>query len=133
MRYAVIISVLLLSVSCTGRQANISAPDVEVDSAVSIEGEPVYNAAPSSVKNIEPVSNASRSSEIPEDRFNSSEEAYNEGYYNGDQEGYSDALNDFEYGYNYDNTPEYAGYAAYYAQGYEDGYEDGYQHGISRE
>lgn len=133
MRHIAAISILSVLVSCTGRQASISAPEVEADTAMVIEDEPIYKNTQPPVRNVEPTNNVQWEPEAPGDRFNSSEEAYNEGYYNGDQEGYSDALFNLEYGYNYDDTPEYAGYASYYEQGYEDGYEDGYQHGMSQE
>lgn len=65
-----------------------------------------------------------------EHRFTSAQEAYDEGYYNGQQEGYTDATHHLEFGYNYNDEPEYDGYLKHYIQGYEDGYEDGYNEGL---
>lgn len=62
--------------------------------------------------------------------FSSAQEAYDEGYYNGQQEGYTDATHHLDYGYSYNDDPEYAGYLKSYIQGYEDGYEDGYNEGL---
>ncbi len=62
--------------------------------------------------------------------FSSTEEAYNEGYLNGQQEGYTDATHHLDYGYNYNDEPEYSGFTRAYIRGYEDGYEDGYNEGL---
>lgn len=61
--------------------------------------------------------------------FKSAQEAYDEGYYNGHQEGYTDATHHLEYGYYYDDEPEYSGFLQAYIDGYEEGYNDGYNEG----
>lgn len=58
--------------------------------------------------------------------FVSEEEAYNEGYSVGWQTGYEDAIYHLEFGYDYNDEPEYSGFLDSYIQGYEDGYGDGY-------
>lgn len=62
--------------------------------------------------------------------FRSAKEAYDEGYYNGHEEGYSDATHHLDYGYYYDDEPEYSGFLQAYVDGYENGYDDGYNEGM---
>lgn len=62
--------------------------------------------------------------------FRSADEAYDEGYYNGHQEGYSDATHHLDYGYYYNDEPEYSGFLQAYVGGYENGYDDGYNEGM---
>lgn len=61
--------------------------------------------------------------------FTSADEAYDEGYYNGQQEGYTDATHHLDFGYSYNDEPEYSGFLKAYMDGYEDGYIDGYHEG----
>lgn len=61
--------------------------------------------------------------------FTSAQEAYDEGHCNGQQEGYTDATHHLDYGYNYNDEPEYSGFLKSYMEGYEDGYDDGWNEG----
>lgn len=77
-----------------------------------------------------PTETASEPVVIRNDKsFKSAQEAYDEGYYNGHQEGYTDATHHLEYGYYYDDEPEYSGFLQAYIDGYEEGYNDGYNEG----
>lgn len=131
MRYIIAILTLPVLCYCSGNVSEnktIESADspVIVDNVVTIPGDTVIvpdslATRPATVSNIAPL--------VSEEAFQSSEEAYDEGYYNGEQEGYSDAIHHLRYGYNYDDEPEYTGFRQYYAQGYEDGYIDGYNSG----
>lgn len=133
MKRILIIPVIAVLGSCTGRvtdKVEIGPPD-----NVAPIGEPdtLNSGTPVSVIAVPSDSGpaiqaASRSGG---ESFASSGEAYDEGYTNGEQDGYSDALYNLEYGYNYNDEPEYTGFIQYYEQGYEDGYIDGYNAGVA--
>lgn len=121
-----IIIVLLLFVSCSQHSSNKPIQndlcDTLVTDTVKSEVSDTTNTP------IETSPNATTASYNK--RFSSSEEAYNEGYYNGHQEGYSDALHHLSFGYYYNDEPEYSGFLELYVEGYANGYEDGFNEGL---
>lgn len=118
--YAIIFLGLLSA--CTGKQI-AETPTESADSVATI------------VESIDTALGSTKTAPKPpapsdDKSFTSAEEAWNEGYYNGQQEGYTDAIHHLEYGYNYDDEPEYSGFLQTYVRGYEAGYDDGYNEGL---
>lgn len=128
MKYLWIIPVIFSLSACSGDTSN-SRPTAEKQDSVSA---PIFVQTDSIVPAPEtPIKAVPKPIEALDDKsFNSSEEAYNEGYLNGQQEGYTDATHHLDYGYNYNDEPEYSGFVQAYIRGYEDGYEDGYNEGL---
>lgn len=120
-----LVLVTILLAGCTGKQ--VSQVSEETVDTVSV----TLDTIPTQIPSITPVeASQSVSKQSVEESFNSAKEAYDEGYYNGQQEGYTDAIHHLEFGYNYNDEPEYSGFLSAYVQGYEDGYTDGYNEGL---
>lgn len=105
--------------SCSESASTNQQPPQTADSVV-VPQDTMSNVAE------KPIETVSEPVVIRNDKsFKSAQEAYDEGYYNGHQEGYTDATHHLEYGYYYDDEPEYSGFLQTYIDGYEEGYNDG--------
>lgn len=124
MKLSWLISAVLVLSACSKSTPTNQQTDHSTDSAV-IHLDTVANAPE------EPIIVAQSLPKGSNDKsFRSADEAYDEGYYNGHQEGYSDATHHLDYGYYYDDEPEYSGFLQAYVDGYENGYDDGYNEGM---
>ena len=126
--YAIFIASFLSA--CSGNVSEKSDTNVAVQSPPIIESaiiatDTVHNTTKSFINAV------SKSLTHSNDKsFKSAQEAYDEGYYNGQQEGYTDATHHLDFGYYYDDEPEYSGFLSAYVRGYEDGYRDGFREGL---
>lgn len=110
--------------ACSGKQESSQQTSESVDS-IAVPQASVINTPERPIEAVsEPITPSDDKS------FSSAQEAYDEGYYNGQQEGYTDATHHLDFGYNYDDEPEYSGFLKAYQEGYEDGYTDGFNEGV---
>lgn len=130
MRIGYVILIAFLVSACSG---NVSE---KRDTSVAVQSPPITESAAIPTDTFlntpdKPVEAVPKPSTPSNDKsFKSAQEAYDEGYYNGQQEGYTDATHHLDFGYYYDDEPEYSGFLSAYVRGYEDGYRDGFREGL---
>lgn len=119
-----LILIIVCLSACSGRQESSPQTAESIDS-VATSQDSIINTSEKPIETVpEPLSPSDDKS------FSSAQEAYDEGYYNGQQEGYTDATHHLDFGYNYNDEPEYSGFLQAYLEGYEDGYTDGFNEGV---
>lgn len=130
MRISYTIFITFFLSACSGNVSEQSDTNAIVQSppiteSTEITTDTILNTPESQIETISKPSSTS-----DDESFKSAQEAYNEGYYNGQQEGYTDATHHLDFGYYYNDEPEYSGFLSAYVRGYEDGYNDGYREGM---